>query len=145
MQQGEGFFVTALPRNPVRDVAESRYPGLANLAAQVEMFGMSKREIDKKFTRSEMAILGWRSQEISASLQKQSDGVTTSNTDTQVGRKSRRRQQDGVPENLPDHFYNENGEVDLRQVTGAEAYKYFQKQGIRLPLVMVNEKPKLEK
>lgn len=40
----------------------------------------------------------------------------------------------GQPANLPAHYYNEEGEVDLRQVTGKEAYNFFLAQGIKLPI-----------
>jgi len=39
-----------------------------------------------------------------------------------------------LPDNLPDKFFNEEGEVDLRQVTGNEAVKYLSLLGIRVPV-----------
>lgn len=93
----------------------------------MEMFGLGKRELEEKFTKSELVLLAWRSQEVSASLEKGAPtgapaGTYRKMTDAQV------------PEGLPDHFYNEQGEVDLRKVTGAEAYRYFSSVGIKLPI-----------
>jgi hypothetical protein len=112
---------------------KSQYPGIAGLAAQIEMFGLSKREIEKKFTRSELVILAWRSQEISASFERQS-GTTppTGKRNFHLGAQ--------VPEGLPDKFYNKDGEVDLRQVTGEEAYKYMSAIGVKLPIMYGSRK-----
>lgn len=108
---------------------KSQYPGIASLAAQVEMFGMSKRELEAKFTKSELVLLAWRSQEVSASMEKSTGGAST-------GQGRRKSYSDAVvPEGLPDKFYNKEGEVDLRQVTGKEAYKYMSAIGIRLPIM----------
>lgn len=41
----------------------------------------------------------------------------------------------GTKKKQPAHFYNEKGELDLRGVTGMEAYNYFAKNGIRLPVI----------
>jgi hypothetical protein len=108
---------------------KSQFPGIAALAAQIEMFGLSKREIEKKFRRSELSILAWRSQEVSASFDKQTESPAISTG------KRKKNYAGQVPEGLPDHFYNEDGEIDLRQVTGAEAYKFLMAQGMKLPII----------
>ena len=132
-EQDAGFFLAALPQHKTNESLRSRYPGLAGLAAQVEMFGLSKREIEKKFKRSELLILAWRSQEMSASFEKDSAGVREKAESIKT---RRQRKTDGIlPEGLPDHFFNEDGEVDLRQVTGKEAYEFMMKQGIKLPVI----------
>lgn len=110
---------------------KSQLPGLASLAAQVEMFALSKREMEKKFTRSELVILAWRSQEVSASFEKQ----TAQTKDASESMGKRKFVTDAqVPQNLPAKFYNKQGEIDLRQVTGAEAYKFMMALGIKLPV-----------
>ena len=107
------------------------YPGIASLAAQIEMFGLSKREIEEKFTRSETILLAWRSMEISAGFEKQAKDMRGGLPPTNP-----RKHTDGrLPENLPAHFYNEEGEIDLRKVTGEEAYKFMMSQGIKLPVI----------
>lgn len=40
-----------------------------------------------------------------------------------------------MPEGLPDHFFNKEGELDLSGVTGEEARRYFQAIGIKLPII----------
>ena len=92
------------------------------------MFGLSKRELEKKFRRSELVIMAWRSQEISASLDKPKEDKTTET------KKKRFYSDAQVPQGLPDRFYNEAGEIDLRNVTGEEAYKFMMSQGIKLPI-----------
>jgi hypothetical protein len=89
------------------------------------MFGLSKREMEKKFRRSELVTLAWRSQEVSVSFE------------TKEGKPQKKRKYSNaqVPQNLPDHFYNEDGEIDLRQVTGPEAYKFMMMQGVKLPVI----------
>lgn len=39
-----------------------------------------------------------------------------------------------VPGNLPKRFYDKEGNVNLTQVTGDDALKYFAAQGIKLPI-----------
>lgn len=100
---------------------------------------MPLREIEAQFTRSEMHMLAWRSQE--QYWQMKDKFKETEKTSGQLdipmphkGSKNRKEYDGKVPTNLPDHFYNEQGEIDLRQVTGDEAYRFFQMQGIRLPI-----------
>lgn len=95
------------------------------------MFGLSKREMEKKFTRSEMALLAWRSQEISASM----DKIKTEGKEEGAASPKKRKVHDAqIPEGLPDRFFNEEGELDLRNVTGEEAHKYMSSIGIQLPV-----------
>lgn len=110
---------------------KSKFPGIASLAAQIEMFGLSKRELEKKFTRSELVLLAWRSQEMSASLEKQTEAQKAGTAPP----KRRNYFDAAVPEGLPDHFYNADGEIDLRQVRGEDAYKYMSAIGIKLPIM----------
>jgi hypothetical protein len=114
---------------------KSKYPGIASMAAQIEMFGLSKREIERKFCRSELVLLAWRSQEISASLEQQSP-----ESDSNIPKKKRKYSDASIPDGLPDHFYNESGEVDLRLVTGEEAYKYLSAVGMKLPIMQGSRK-----
>ncbi len=102
------------------------------------MFGLSKRELEAKFTKSEMIILAWRSQEMAYLL----EVSTKETTGGSVGQTKHHVQ--GTPEGLPDHFFRKDydpvagigaGELDLRQVTGDEAYKYFSAMKIHLPIM----------
>jgi hypothetical protein len=40
-----------------------------------------------------------------------------------------------IPQGLPQNFYDENGEINLAKVSGAEAFKYFNTLGIPLPVI----------
>ncbi len=92
------------------------------------MFGLSKRELDVKFTKSELFLLAWRSREQSAALEKSMK---------QPGRHSASDNGDAeVPEGLPEHFFNKDGDLDLRQVSGREAYRFFSAIGKKLPIIM---------
>ncbi len=95
----------------------------------MEMFGLSKRELEEKFTRSEMVLLAWRSQEMSYHMKLGSETTKwpSRNSDPEM------------PTDLPDHFYSideKTGErqIDLRNVTGEEAHRFCSMQGMRLPI-----------
>lgn len=137
MSEIKGFHLASLRRFETSSIAESEYPAIAGLASQIEMFGLSKRELEAKFTKSEMVLLAWRSHEISYNMQKQTDSIKTGGTGVS-------RQVGGLPDDLPDYFFRKEddpvagvkkGELDLRQVTGADAHRLFQKMGIRLPII----------
>lgn len=91
------------------------------------MFAMSKRELEAKFTKSEIVFLAWRSQEVSFKLDQ---GMETSKSSAKNIKYSGQ-----VPSDLPDEFFNEKGEIDLRGVTGEQAYNFFSNQGIHLPIM----------
>jgi hypothetical protein len=129
VQQDARFFLVALPRHEITPIAVSEFPGLANLAGLIEMFGMSKRELDAKFTKSELFILAWRSQEQSWKLEESMH--KNGNQSPAKGH----HHVEGTPAGLPDKFFNKEGEVDLRQVTGREAYKYFSAMGLKFPIM----------
>jgi hypothetical protein len=118
---------------------KSVLPGVASLASQIEMFSMSRREMDKKFTRSEMLILSWRSMEMSYLMKQQTKGLGSSiDGEASEGTPKVRRKRyldANIPDGLPDRFFNKDGEVDLRLVTGEEAVKYLQTAGIKIPVI----------
>ena len=67
-----------------------------------------------------------------------------SKTDVQTG--TRARNIEGLPPDLPDHFFRTTdnpetgakaGDLDLTQVTAKDAYRLFQKMGIKLPIIQV--------
>lgn len=107
------------------------------------MFGLGKRELEAKFRRSEMVLLAWRSQEVSAEMEKQTKGVRET-LEAQTNTSQRRYHGASVPEGLPSHFFRKDydpeagigpGELDLRQVSGEEAFKYFSSIGVKLPII----------
>jgi hypothetical protein len=90
---------------------------------------MPLREIEERFTRSELVILAWRSQEQHYNLQKDMP---------KKSKKGKRKMVYGPddigPQGMPDEFFNEDGEIDLRKVKGEDARRYFEmKLGIPMP------------
>ena len=87
------------------------------------MFHLPLREINERFTKSELFISAWRSQEVSYQM--------------------RKKMKSPGPEvekdvDLPTHFYNEQGEIDLRKVKGEEARRYLTSLGLDLPILPRN-------
>lgn len=83
------------------------------------------RMLHKRFTKSEIAIMSWTSQEQIANLEKDKPkmGQDTSYTIP-------------IPDETPSSFLNEDGEIDIRKMTGKEAARYFAKMGMNfIPIV----------
>ena len=126
---------------------------------------MPLKEIRKKFTYSELAILAWRSQEQRIQMHRRIHGdeepqrqyedepqsledipedvirgkkkVVKEKLKVVTTRSGKKRKDYGgaIPANLPDRFFDENGDLNLSRVTGEEAYKFFAAQGIKLPVM----------
>jgi hypothetical protein len=89
-------------------------------------FKIPFRELKAKFTKSEMAIMGWQSQESVAELEKSSSKLDTQNLDY--------KNEIVAPE--VDDKYMTDGEVDIRKLTGNQAAKMFSKMGLHFtPIV----------
>lgn len=105
----------------------------------METFCLPMREIGERFTKSELYMIAWRSQEqhhhIMLKMKKWNKGRQSHEVSDDSGVGSRYGANDIIPEGLPDHFYNKNGEVDLSQVTGKEAFKYMSALGIPFPVI----------
>ena len=90
-------------------------------------------EIEQKFARSELAIVGWRSQETSYLMDKQmKKGRSNAGPPAEAGELMT---DPSLPYGLPEKFFNKEGELDLRQVTGAEALRFLRTQGVNVPFV----------
>ncbi len=96
----------------------------------METFSLPLREIRSRFTWSEIVMLGWRSAEQTHHLKSKSP----SGGWKESGKPRKKYMQGEIPENLPDRFFNEEGEVDLRQVTGRDAVQYLAAVGLNVPL-----------
>lgn len=85
----------------------------------MELFGCSRREIEQRFTKSELVLLAWRSQEQAAEMKRRMEAGS-----------------DEQPRNngVPKKYLNDEGEVDMSKMTGDEAYRYL--QGIGFPVGM---------
>ena len=72
----------------------------------------------------------------------EADGVPTEPEEEQVEYEYEAGDRSIYP-NLPDHFFNEKGELDLRGVTGVEAANFMRKvTGNRLSFPMMSPPPK---
>jgi hypothetical protein len=94
-------------------------------------------EIEERFVKSELAIIGWRSQETAHQM---SANMKKSKEDS--GDPSGAQNDGTVPIGLPERFFNSDGEVDLRQVTGADALNFLRKQGVNVPFIPYSEQKK---
>lgn len=118
------------------------------------------REIKRKFTRSELAIMSWRSREQSAAMAKNRhkpvDRIEQPKTilgelpDYGLQHKSVSRPASKVIEHedsyelpsdinngvaIPKTFFNDEGDLDLSKVTGPQAVKYLNGLGLRIPTI----------
>lgn len=73
--------------------------------------------------------MAWRSQEMHFNFKGEEKGIKGS------GRRKMRYGPDDIgPQGMPDEFFDENGEINLSQVQGESARRYFEmKLGIPLP------------
>ena len=97
--------------------------------------------IEEKFTKSDLAVIAWRSQETYYQTKlkmgtNKYPGTVDYTYNEITGKKRIEVPGAHVPEGLPDRFYNEEGELDLRQVTAVDAYNFFKAQGILLPVIV---------
>jgi len=109
----------------------------------MQEFKMSMDEIEEKFTKSELMIMSWTSQEQAAHLEEETKRKKTSI-------KNKTQLQDLEEElsgkeittverqssDLPDRYYNEEGEVDLRKVSGKEAVRLLSAMGMHFMPMM---------
>ena len=88
---------------------------------------MPLREIEEKFTRSELVLMAWRSQEQHWNFkEKVHHGEGKFPTMPKAGKK-RKEYLDGIgPERMPDEFFDEHGDFNLSKVTGEKARQYFE-------------------
>lgn len=90
-------------------------------------------EVEQRFTSSELAIVGWRSQETAYLMDKQmKKGQANAGPPVEAGELMT---DPSLPYGLPERFFNKDGELDLRQVTGAEALRFLRTQGVNVPFV----------
>jgi hypothetical protein len=101
----------------------------------METFRLPLREIRKKFTKSEIILMGWRSQEQSQSLKKRlGDKPKSKGRQASTDEKYKRDYSEYiVPDELPDRFYDENGDINLSKVSAADARQFLEAQGLMFP------------
>lgn len=100
----------------------------------METFQIPFREIKRRFTKSEIILMAWRSQEQHHNMKKKlkkydsdEDEDTDETTVKKHKGKKRKIYSDGIgPERMPDEFYDENGDFNLSKVKGEQARRYFE-------------------
>lgn len=110
----------------------------------MDTFKLPIREINKKYTKSELVILAWDSKQKAYNMHQMykstSTGATSSDhtsssyngiveTDSAYEMPSRDIN-NGVP--VPKAFINEEGEIDLRRATGPQAVAYLNGLGLNI-------------
>lgn len=105
----------------------------------MEALGLPSREIRKRFTKSDVVLMGWRSGEISANMRTNVNSEVRIPPPATIPNNSYAGNDDvlrGIEERLGgviiERMVNEHGDVDLRRLTGREAAQYFQALGIPL-------------
>lgn len=114
-------------------------PAVAAAASWMEALHLSSREIRNRFTKSDIAIMGWRSREVSANMR--SKTLRTAPSPSKIDGTGYPLMEDvehdavlkGIEDRLGDVVYkmtDEKGEIDLRRLTGEEAVQYMNAIGI---------------
>lgn len=96
------------------------YPSIAATASLIEHFGMPIRELEEKFTLSELTITAWRSQEIAAKFE-----IELNEDDKTTKKRPKTKKK----------FVNKEGELDLSLATGPEAVQAFRSIGLVFPVI----------
>lgn len=112
----------------------------------METFSLPYREILDRFTKSELVLMGWRSQEQYYKWKNKQKKIST-DTDNDFSDGVKRKTYDGVgPERMPDRFFAQEtlkdergrviahaGDFNLAQVPGEDARRYFESV-LKIPL-----------
>jgi hypothetical protein len=106
----------------------------------MEALNMPSREIRRRFTRSDMAIMGWRSAEMSANMRDKTvrkaplpssmDGETYGNGMENVDHDEVLKKIEDRLGGIVYKMVDERGEIDLRKLTGEEACTYLNAIGV---------------
>lgn len=104
------------------------------------MLRLPLREINSRFTTSELFIAAWRSQEQAEAFRKtakddhKTQATAQPPTVTQPDGRTVKIAP-GQPTGYPPEYYNDEGYFDLSKVTGKQAHAYFKSLGIILPVM----------
>jgi len=97
---------------------------------------MPLREIRRKFTKSEIVIIAWRSQEQAFNLKKKFKNIEGGEGNSVEGIKKtasgkKRKVYEGIgPNQMPDEYFDEHGDFNLSKVKGEQARQYMAKLGL---------------
>jgi len=121
----------------------------------IETFHLPLREISKRFTKSELVLMGWRSQEMHHGFKKRMKKFDLDSGQVSSSGKKRKQYDGWGPQDMPDHFFTQEemrddkgrliaspGDFNLGLVKGEEARRYFEmKLGIPMPPGVSRVKP----
>lgn len=96
-------------------------------ASWMEAAQMPLRELRKKYTKSEMAIAGWRGAEMAANMREQRIAPAANAQHARAMAEPMdeiERQLEEKIGSFAHELVDENGEVDLRRVSGDKALRY---------------------
>lgn len=102
----------------------------------MEALKIPLREVRRRFTKSEMFIMAWRSTEQYHQMMKRMKSPPKSLGDVGTNGKKRNIPSNAyVPEGVPDKFFDKDGNLDCSLVTGDEAVQYLNAVGIKIPVM----------
>lgn len=96
---------------------------------------MPLQDIERKFRKSEMALLAWRSQEQAVEMERSMKQPHAAQSDFKYGPPSKPMVPGETPMAIPDSCYNEDGEPDIRKMTGNQAVAFMRAAGFNFPVV----------
>lgn len=114
------------------------------MASWIEMFQMPYAEVAKKFRKSELFLIGWRSQETALDMQEKIKAPQR--LMTQAGESVRRRSAPNgtTPDWLPPECYNEDGEPEVRKMDSKTALRFLRWAGFGFPVMPFEMTPPAE-
>lgn len=151
MQSVAGFFLSRLPDcGTVEGDGEEppRYQFLATVQSWVDWLKMPYPEVEKKFRRSEMALLSWRGREQSVQMSRKFQGQQNQmRAQMDALRAQATTQAASFPEpedvagEVPEEYIT-NGELDLSKMPSEMALRYMRSLGFSMAALGPEPAPK---
>jgi len=105
-------------------MGKSALPEVAAAASWMEAAQLPLRELRRKYTKSEMAIAGWRSLETASNMRQQTIAPAQQSQIPPSAQDAIERDLEEKIGDFAEQLVNEKGEIDLRRVTGAQAVRF---------------------
>lgn len=104
---------------------------------------MPMREVHQRYTKSELAVMAWRSQELNANMRNKvpSEATPRKNNVTSIDRRIKQSYGEddpdvaGLEERLGPVAERLGEDLDLRKLTGSEAVRFLTAQGMHIPMM----------
>jgi hypothetical protein len=132
---------------PNEELDKSVLPAVTAAASWMDTFKLPMREIKKKYTTSELVMMAWDSKQKAVNMNKMYKKPSSTSTVKQEytggGNTNGIRETSdayempaainaGVP--IPKKWFNEKGEIALRQATGPQAVHYLNALGLNIAI-----------